>query len=258
MSCRFGSCSAEWCWLCGADITGAVHAHFERHCRQFGSRPGPPLPRAEAPPAPPDMDDAPLLGVRALFMQTALHSHRRDTLRHECEGALDALDEAVVPFRWCPARHGGASLCLRAGRGLLLLAPALLGGALALAFAALVYGAYAAVALPLAALVHFPLALACARGNAARARVASARAALHLAQACFVLLAAPFALLMAAVNADTLLVLAGHSLWSKWRTGRFNVETPIIFPVGGPTLFFFVLGNLALGVDQVPYELVRW
>ena len=74
----------------------------------------------------------------------------------------------------------------------------------------------------MAALVHFPLALACARGEARSARAASARAALHLAQACFVLLAVPFALLMAALNADTLLLLGAHSLLNKWRTGSFS------------------------------------
>ena len=187
---------------------------------------------------------------------------------------MDALEQQVAPFSWCP-RARELPAALRAARALLLLPQALAGSALALAYAALLYGAYAAVALPLAALgcALFTLAERCCcccgsgsgsgsglRGEARgrRARACCGAAALHLAQACFLLLAVPFAALLAALNVDTLLCLAAHSLLQRWRTGSFRADHLTLSPLGGVTLFFFVLGSIALGADQPPHQLVQW
>jgi hypothetical protein len=253
--------------MCGADITGRVKAHFETTCRQFGSRPGPP-PRAHAPRPPvPNLALTPLVAVRALFTQSLPFEGGSDRFLREFEGFLEAMEECVLPFNCSACRRWGrgpAPCCARLARLALtvlgLAAQCACGCALALGFAVVVYGAYGLVALPLAALLALPYAAlqssCCSPRFAYLLKDCFGRTSIRLAQLCFVLAALPVVALFVALNLDSLLASALASAVSRCVRGSFEIERPVLLPLGAPLAGFFLLGAIALGVDCSPFSLV--
>jgi hypothetical protein len=214
MTCRIQNCTCEWCWLCGADITGGVSEHFHTLCRQFGSSRAPPV----QPHQRPVVSAAPLTAMAELFRQAVCcRARNRERTAEAWQDTWSGMQEHVTFFAWqrWQARLGswvGAPLyCL------LLLPPALVGTALPLAGAACLYAGYLGLALPLGLLLA-----ALGRGCSSRPFMVDwAWCTLNLAQVLWVLVYFVFGLVFVACNADTLLVTLVYSLckrvgWGEW------------------------------------------
>ena len=62
--------------------------------------------------------------------------------------------------------------------------------------------------------------------------------------------------LFVALNLDSLLASALASAVSRCVRGSFEIERPVLLPLGAPLAGFFLLGAIALGVDCSPFSLV--